>query len=104
MKIFIQASDYKMWDIIVSGPHIPIKIINNVPILKAKSEWDENDEKMAQLNAKVMNLLYYALDTNEFNRILGCISAKEIWNKLEVTYEGANQVKETRINMLVHRY
>ena len=59
---------------------------------------------MTWLNAKVMNLLYCALDANEFNRILGCISAKKNWDKLEVTYEGTNQVKKTRINMLVHRY
>ena len=59
---------------------------------------------MTQLNAKAMNLLYCALDANEFNKILGYISVKEIWDKLEVTYEGTNQVKETRINMLVHRY
>ena len=104
MKIFIQASDYKIWGIIVSGPHTPTKIIDNVPILKAESEWDENDERMAQLNAKAMNLLYYALDPNEFNRISGCISVKEIWDKLEVTYEGTNQVKETRVSMLVHKY
>ena len=59
---------------------------------------------MAQLNTKAMNLLYCALDANKFNKILGCISAKEIWDKLEVTYEGTNQVKETKINMLVHKY
>ena len=41
---------------------------------------------------------------NKFNRISGCISVKEIWDKLEVTYEGTNQEKETRINMLVHKY
>ena len=78
MKIFIQASDYKIWDIIISHPHISIKIIKNILIHKAESEWDENDERMAQLNAKSMNLLYYALDANEFNRISGCISVKEI--------------------------
>ena len=59
---------------------------------------------MAQLNDKAMNLLYCALDAQEFNKISSCISAKEIWDKLEVTYEGTNQVKETKISMLVHKY
>ena len=104
MKIFIQAFDYKIWAIIVSGPHTPTKIINNVLILKAENEWDENDERTAQLNAKAMNLLYCALDTNEFNRILGCISVKKNWDNLKVTYDGTNQVKNTIINMLVHKY
>ena len=38
-----------------------------------------------------MNILYYSLDLNEFNIIFSCISAKQIWNKLEITYEGVNQ-------------
>ena len=59
---------------------------------------------MAQLNVKAMNLLCCALDANEFNKISGYILSKKIWDKLVITYEGTNQVKETRINMLVHRY
>ena len=60
-----------------------------------------------------MNVLYYALDankfnhildTNEFNHILIYNSAKEVWNRLEITHEGINQVKESKINILVHRY
>ena len=47
MKIFIQASDYKICGIIVSDPYTPIKIINNILNSKAKSEWNENDERMA---------------------------------------------------------
>ena len=31
-----------------------------------------------------------------------CCSAYEIWKTLEVTHEGTNQVKETKISMLAH--
>ena len=71
---------------------------------KPEKEWDEVDKKLAQLNAKAMNVLYCVLDANEFNRISTCASAKEIWDRLEVTHEGTNQVKESKINMLVHKY
>ncbi|KAL5577478.1 hypothetical protein UlMin_019177 [Ulmus minor] len=40
----------------------------------------------------------------EFNRIRTCKTAKDIWHTLEVIYEGTNQVKESKINMLVHKY
>ena len=50
---------------------------------------------MAQLNAKAINVLYCALDVNEFNRISTCNSTKEIWDRLEVTREGTDQVKES---------
>ncbi|XP_070050425.1 uncharacterized protein [Nicotiana tomentosiformis] len=40
----------------------------------------------------------------EYKKISSCDNAKEMWDKLEVTYEGTNKVKETRINMLIHDY
>ena len=104
MRIFIQASDVKLWSVIINGSHTPTKLVNNVPIPKLESEWDEEDERKIQLNAKAMNLLYCALNASEFNRISTCNSAKEIWDRLEVTHEGTNQVKESKINMLVHKY
>ena len=104
MKIFIQALDYDLWSIIVNGPHTPTTRQNGMEIPKPEMEWDEHDRKLAQLNAKAMNVLYYSLDANEFNRISVCISAKKIWDRLEVTHEGTNQVKESKINMLVHKY
>ena len=47
-----------------------------------------------------MNILYCALDANEFNHISTCISAKKIWDRLEVTHEGTNQVKESKLTCL----
>ena len=90
MRIFIQASEFKLWTIIINGPHIPTKMVNNVSIPKLKCEWDEYDERMAQLNAKAMNLLYCALSASEFNRISTCTFVKEIWDRLEVTHEITN--------------
>ena len=74
---------------IVSGIKVPTKIIG-VPVPKKEEEWNEDDFKLLQLNFKAMNLLYSALDTNEFNRISTCETAKEIWNKLEITHEATN--------------
>uniref|UniRef100_A0A2N9HBY9 CCHC-type domain-containing protein n=1 Tax=Fagus sylvatica TaxID=28930 RepID=A0A2N9HBY9_FAGSY len=54
--------------------------------------------------ANAMSSLYCALDPTEYNRVSGCDLAKEIWDKLEVTYEGTNQVKESKMNMLIHEY
>ncbi|GAV85408.1 UBN2 domain-containing protein, partial [Cephalotus follicularis] len=51
-----------------------------------------------------MHVFYCALGPNEFNRIRSCLSAKEIWDKLESTHEGTNQVKDSRIDMLIHEY
>ena len=44
------------------------------------------------------------MDRNEYNKICQCKSTKEIWRLLEVTHERTNQVKESKINLLVHSY
>ena len=78
MKIFIQSLDYNLWSIIVNGPHISTHTTNNIVILKSEVDWDDHDEKIAQLNAKALDILYCALDVNKFNRISICTFAKKI--------------------------
>jgi hypothetical protein len=72
MRIFIQALDYEAWKIIRDDPYIPTKIVNETKVSKDEEEWDERDSRLIQLNAKAINMLYCALDANEFNRISAC--------------------------------
>ena len=44
------------------------------------------------------------MDINEYTRICQYKSAKKIWRLLEITHEETNQVKESKINLLVHNY
>uniref|UniRef100_A0A2N9G8D6 DUF4219 domain-containing protein n=1 Tax=Fagus sylvatica TaxID=28930 RepID=A0A2N9G8D6_FAGSY len=104
MVMYIKAQDYHVWRVIANGPHIPTKTVEGATLVKLESEWNEADVKLIELNCKAMSSLYCALDPTEYNRVSGCDSAKEIWDKLEVTYEGTNQVKESKMNMLVHEY
>ena len=74
----------------MNDPYIPTHSINNLVSLKPENEWDDSDRRMTQLNAKAINALYCALIVNEFNRVSSCSSAKEIWDRLEVTHEEIN--------------
>ena len=58
MRIFIPAIDYIIQSVIVNGPHIPTHTINNLVTLKPENDWDEHKKRMAQLNAKAINVLY----------------------------------------------
>ena len=78
MRIFIQESNYNLWNIIVNGPHIPTPTLNNLVTLKLKNDWDENDRRITQLNAKAINALYCALSISGFNRIFFYTSVKQI--------------------------
>ena len=62
------------------------------------------DRTHLTLNAKGMNVLYSALDSNEFIRVKGCRSTKEIWDKLREIHEGGENVKEHKKSILVTKY
>ena len=105
MNNFIQVVDIDCWRIILRGPAIPTKKnVEKIEVPILESEYSEAHWKLVQLNAKALNMLHCALDVNEYNRISTCTSAKQVWDKLEVTYEGTNQVKESKINPLWREY
>ncbi|WJZ84635.1 hypothetical protein VitviT2T_004230 [Vitis vinifera] len=104
MTWYLQSTDLDVWDVIEDGPTFPTKLVDGVLVPKPKQEWNELDRRNFQLNAKVVFTLQCAMDRNEYNRICQCKSAKEIWRLLEITHEGTNQVKESKINLLVHNY
>ncbi|GAV84895.1 UBN2 domain-containing protein, partial [Cephalotus follicularis] len=79
MTIFLQSLDYQLWHIIVNGPRMPTRTIEGVVSPKPENEYNDNDFRMLQLNSKAKHVLFF-------------------------TYEGTNQVKESKISMLVHEY
>ncbi|XP_038895919.1 uncharacterized protein LOC120084093 [Benincasa hispida] len=104
MRIYLISIDYNLWEIVFNGPLIPTKIVDNKDIPKEEKKINDEDKKKFSINAKAMNCLFCVLCPNEFNQISACNSAKEIWDMLKVTHEGTNQVKESKISMLVHNY
>lgn len=49
--------------------------------------------KKQALDAKAICSLYCALSPTEYNIISSCEIAKEVWDRLHVTYEGTDRVK-----------
>ncbi|GAV79821.1 UBN2 domain-containing protein [Cephalotus follicularis] len=105
MTIFIQSLDYNFWDLIIDGPNLPTTTNESgETISKSRTRYNDEDRKRVQMNAKAKHIIICAINSNDFNRVSSCILAKEMWDRLEVTYEGTNQVKEAKISMLVHKY
>ena len=88
----------------MNGPSIPTKKVGDEEVIKEESEWDANDIKMPQLNIKAMHTLFCALGANEYTLVSLCENAKKVWDKLQVTHEGTNRVKKTKVGMLTHEY
>jgi len=55
-------------------------------------------------NAKAKKLLYFDLGPDEYTRIAECESAKDIWDALQVAHEDTNQVKQSRIELLMGKF
>ncbi|XP_033513375.1 uncharacterized protein [Nicotiana tomentosiformis] len=104
MEIYVKSYDVNIWRIIKKGNY-PLPPIRK-PLVDPEDIYDYSEEKMVgvQVNAKARNLLYNAISGEEYKKISSCDTAKEMWDKLEVTYEGTSKVKVTQINLLVHDY
>ncbi|GAB2281533.1 hypothetical protein Dimus_039477 [Dionaea muscipula] len=99
MKDFFKSVDYEVLKIVKNGP---IKIEDDKKEKKLKAQWTEDDMKKAEKNAKAKNLLKCALSEDEFNQVSSYKTTKEICYSLKNKYEGNDQVKESKTEILVH--
>ena len=105
MRIYLQALNYEIWEVVCDGPFMPTcknEVGDDIP--KPSSQQSELEKKKMSLNSKAMNDLFCALDNNEFHRVSSCESVQEIWYKLEVVYEGINRVKKSKISRYTRQY
>jgi len=78
MENNIQADDYELWMIIKNGPFIPKKATEDGSIIPKKpQEFNGNDFKMMEKNAKAKRLLYFGLCPDEYTCISKCESCKD---------------------------
>ncbi|RVW35263.1 Copia protein [Vitis vinifera] len=73
-------------------------------VIKPKLEWDRGDNEAGENNARAMYSIFNAISTDEFRRIATCTLAKEAWDILQVTHEGTNVVKVSKLQMLTSRF
>ena len=79
MENYLQADDYKLWMIIQNGPLIPKKTLKNgSSVPKKYEEFNAEDFRMMEKNAKAKKLLYFGLGPDEYTCISECDSAKDI--------------------------
>ncbi|GJX28793.1 zf-CCHC domain-containing protein [Tanacetum coccineum] len=105
-ETYVKSKDLDLWHIITDGDFKPIvqnpetKLDEVVPFVKQN---DELKKKLAKNNEAKM-VIYNALPRKEYERIFMCDTAQQIWKTLLVTHEGNNQVKDSKIDLLVQQY
>ncbi|VFQ92401.1 unnamed protein product, partial [Cuscuta campestris] len=81
-----------------------MKKVGDKLIPKTEDEFDAEDIKKVENYAKAINMLYCAVNPDDYRKISCCLTAMEMWDKLEVTYEGTDQVREAKIDFLTQEY
>ena len=83
---------------------VPKKTVEGQQVPKTEDEWDAEDLKKVELNAKAINMMHCTISFEEYRKISWYKTVKEIWVKLEITHEGTEQIKQTKVDMLTHEY
>ncbi|VFQ97275.1 unnamed protein product [Cuscuta campestris] len=104
MRIYIQSTNFLLWRIIKNGKDVPMKKVGETNVPKTEDEYDAQDIKKVENNAKAINIIYCAVNPDDYRKISCCSTTKEMWDKLEITYEGTDQVREAKIDFLTHEY
>ena len=73
-------------------------------VIKPKLECDRGDNEASENNVRSMYFIFNVISIDEFSRIATCTSAKEVWDIIEVTYEGTNAVKLAKLQMLTSTF
>ncbi|XP_074266866.1 uncharacterized protein LOC141590156 [Silene latifolia] len=105
MTHYIKGHDWECWKIVQKGPN-KIMVLSSEGVAHEKNEDDytEADYKKAEKNSKAMTLLQNGISLTEFDRFSSCTSAKEIWDSLELAYEGTSLVRKHRVDLLIQQY
>jgi len=101
MEIFVESLDKGIWDAIENGPFVPKFEKDGSSIEKPWSQWTDYKSKKDKIDCIAKNIITFALNSDEFFRVSQCKSAKEMWDTLEVTHEGTNEMKRARKHTLI---
>ncbi|GJX78432.1 zf-CCHC domain-containing protein [Tanacetum coccineum] len=90
---------------IVHGNYKPtIKDKGGKDVVITSDKFDENQKKMISKNNEAKMVLYNTLPKKEYERILMCNTAQDIWNSLITTHQGNKQVKDNKIDLFIQKY
>ncbi|XP_042488084.1 uncharacterized protein LOC122068275 [Macadamia integrifolia] len=58
---------------------------------------DKAETKKCEDDAKAVNALLGSLVSNEFAKVVGCTTSKDIWDKLKSVHKGDDKIKEAKL-------
>ena len=114
MMHHLRATYIDYLNMIKDGPFVPSKLVPAMNIdgkvfeehlvEKSKDEWTKEDKENILKDAKVINILFNSLDSVLTNYMLSCKTTIEVWNRLQVHYEGTKPMKKNMKYLLIQGY
>ena len=114
MRMHLLSLDTSYIDCIEKGPHVPMKISTSVRatgedlvdtlVPKSATEFTEEDQKEVHKDKKAMNILFNGIDSDMFDNVINCTTAKEVWDTIQTLCEGTEQVRENKMQLFVQQY
>ncbi|GJS54222.1 hypothetical protein Tco_0627584 [Tanacetum coccineum] len=105
-ETYVKSKDLDFWHVIKNGDFQPI-IQNPETKLDEVAPFEKQTDDLKRRltkNNKAKMVIYNALPRKEYEQIFMCNAAKEIWKTLLITHQGNNQVKDSKIDLLVQQY
>ena len=90
---YLQSLGIEVWDIIDTGYTFP-----------SATPRDPAEKKKFETNAKAVNTLLGCLSQSKFVKVMQYKTAKEIWDKIVLSYDGDEQVKRAKLQTLRIEY
>ncbi|GJS92953.1 zf-CCHC domain-containing protein [Tanacetum coccineum] len=105
-ETYVKAKDLDLWHIILNGDFPPVAQNKNTQVLEVVpfEQQDADLKRKLAKNNEAKIVLYNALPKKEYERIILCKTAKDIWQSLLITHLGNSQVKDNKIDLLVQQY
>ncbi|KAI0496474.1 hypothetical protein KFK09_022791 [Dendrobium nobile] len=104
MSTFLQSLNYRIWILVHEGYIKSTRLVDGVRVKTPVTNWTVEERDLAQLNVKCLNSFFCALKSEDYMRVSTCKSGKDICDRICIAYEGTNEVKQSRLNILLHDY
>lgn len=86
--IKIKALTYDVWEVMEKG----FTVLENETTLTALQK--ENLKDLKKKENKTKYIIFQSLDKDALGKIARATSSNEVWEKLEISYKGTEQVKK----------
>ncbi|KAM0041663.1 hypothetical protein Hdeb2414_s0011g00368951 [Helianthus debilis subsp. tardiflorus] len=97
----------KAWRSICDGPAVITNVIDDArgtTAIKPESEYNEEDHEKVETDGKALAMLHSALVLEINVGVREAKSVQELWNSLLAMYEGNEEMKESKRDMLTQRF